>query len=171
MVGGWAVPGPTYCCATLYDAPNGNIIGDTDWLLEVMTGPICRDGTAWWEITLHDGQSGWVRENISDTDYEVIPPPHTPNNYYVSIACADAPSPRLMIGHNASVIPEPGENNLRSNPDKSASVIGIIPSGGVVRVLDGPTCVDGLIWWQVAHENRVGWTAEGEGEDYWLQPE
>lgn len=171
MVGGWAMVGSNFSDADLHDAPGGNVIGGAEWLFEVVDGPVCQEDGAWWEIIRRDGQLGWIRENTDDTEYQVILLPDTPNHYFVSIACADAPAPRLTVGHNASVIPGFGENNLRSNPGTSASVIGVIPPGGVVRVLDGPTCVDDLIWWQIAYENQIGWTAEGEGEIYWLQPE
>jgi uncharacterized protein YraI len=64
-------------------------------------------------------------------------------------------------------------NALRSQPSRSASisaVIGQIPAGGVFSVLNGPVCADGFAWWQVNYNGQVGWTAEGQGTTYWLEP-
>jgi hypothetical protein len=30
--------------------------------------------------------------------------------------------------------------------------------------------VNGLTWWQVDYNDTVGWTAEGQGNTYWLEP-
>jgi hypothetical protein len=40
-------------------------------------------------------------------------------------------------------------------------------------VLEGPICADGLIFWKVENElipGGAGWTAEGNGKEYWLEP-
>jgi len=40
----------------------------------------------------------------------------------------------------------------------------------VFTVLDGPWCGDEHLWWQVNYNDKIGWTAEGEGSVYWLEP-
>jgi uncharacterized protein YraI len=45
-----------------------------------------------------------------------------------------------------------------------------IPSGGTFTVLAGPTCANGMNWWQVNYNGTVGWTAEGDASGYWLEP-
>jgi hypothetical protein len=87
--------------------------------------------------------------------------------------CTNIPTPRLVLGGNGAVIPSLGENVLRDRPGRSAvgSVeIGIIPPNGVFIVMAGPECASGLNWWQVNYNGQVGWTAEGEGNTYWLEP-
>jgi hypothetical protein len=43
----------------------------------------------------------------------------------------------------------------------------------VVKVIKGPICADGLIFWKLENDSipsGVGWTAEGDGQEYWLEP-
>jgi WD40 repeat protein len=64
-------------------------------------------------------------------------------------------------------------NRLRSEPLKGNNVIGEFLAGETYYVLDGPVCADGLIWWEVADPRLPGgsgWTAEGDGIEYWLEP-
>ncbi len=79
---------------------------------------------------------------------------------------------RLSFGMTAYVVPGMGSNALRDAPGLTRSgstVIGEIPENGEMRLLDGPTCVDGYLWWFVDHNGQRGWTAEGEGNTiYWL---
>jgi uncharacterized protein YraI len=83
--------------------------------------------------------------------------------------CDGAPLPRLRVGSKASVTPGL-PNKLRAGPHKIDTVIGSIPSGGVVDVIGGPVCGDGLRWWQVTYKGLNGWTADGSGAEYWLLP-
>ena len=84
--------------------------------------------------------------------------------------CFGAPPPRLAAGTQAVVVEEQGDNNLRAEPDTTATLLGVIPAGRTVDVTDGPVCADGYAWWQVTYGGQTGWTAEGEGSTYWLQP-
>lgn len=52
----------------------------------------------------------------------------------------------------------------------SAAVFGQMPRGSTFSVLAGPVCADGYNGWQVSHNGRIGWTAEGQGDKYWLAP-
>jgi hypothetical protein len=65
----------------------------------------------------------------------------------------------------------PGDtNNVRPEPT-SSTVVGQIPGGEQFTVLDGPQCgLNGLTFWQVQYGDLIGWTAEGQGNDYWLEP-
>jgi hypothetical protein len=49
-------------------------------------------------------------------------------------------------------------------------VLGEIPGSSIFAVLSGPQCADGYYWWQVNYNGAIGWTAEGQGSTYWLEP-
>ncbi len=83
--------------------------------------------------------------------------------------CMGAPPPRLTVGETGRVTPGV-PNNVRSSPSLSAPEIGDIPGEGVFSVLEGPVCTDGYLWWKVDHNGLVGWTASGNGAEYWVEP-
>lgn len=91
--------------------------------------------------------------------YAQTPPP----------GCEDAPTPRLVVGMQGRVSPG-SPNNMRDQPGSAGTKTGNIPGGAVFLVLDGPQCADGLVWWQVDYDGLVGWTAEGQNVEYWLEP-
>lgn len=61
--------------------------------------------------------------------------------------------------------------NRRADVGLSAERVGQIPSGDIVRVMDGPVCADGYVWWLLSYDGTLGWTVEGDSEsgDYWLE--
>ena len=86
-------------------------------------------------------------------------------------ACTGLMPPRLVVGQQGRVTPgEP--NRMRSNPSTSGQVVGQIPGAGVFNVINGPVCdrAGGFVWWQVDYNGQVGWTAEGQGGEYWTEP-
>ncbi|RPI91706.1 MAG: SH3 domain-containing protein [Chloroflexi bacterium] len=88
-------------------------------------------------------------------------------------ACGDALPTRLQVDGYAYVDPDPPlPNNLRSEAGKDNELIGEIQAGQAMQILAGPECVDGSVWWQVRalETELVGWTVEGDGQDYWLIP-
>ncbi|MBX3080435.1 MAG: SH3 domain-containing protein [Anaerolineae bacterium] len=76
---------------------------------------------------------------------------------------------RLVIGKTGRVTPGLA-NRLRSAGNYAASIIGKIPAGGVFTVLAGPSCDAATRWWQVSYNGQTGFTAEGYGNEYWLEP-
>jgi len=90
-----------------------------------------------------------------------------------AVVCEGAPPARLRIGSFAYVNPDPPlPNNLRSEAGQDNTLIGEIQTGQAMSILDGPTCADGWLWWKVRtlETDLEGWTAEGDGEGYWLVP-
>lgn len=80
-------------------------------------------------------------------------------------------TPRLSVGGQGMVSLYPSiPNTLRLGYSKTSTAIGSIPPGGVFTVLSGPICNGGWNWWQVNYYGSVGWTAEGDGVAYWLEP-
>ena len=89
-----------------------------------------------------------------------------------SISCGALPS-RLEVGKYAYVNPNPPlPNRVREGPGKQYRVIGKMPPGEAMKVLDGPVCADGWAWWKVEtiRGSLAGWTAEGDSQGYWLIP-
>lgn len=88
-------------------------------------------------------------------------------------ACGNALPTRLQVSGYAYVDPDPPlPNNLRSEAGTDNELIGEIQAGQAMQILAGPECVDGSVWWQVRalETELVGWTVEGDGQDYWLIP-
>lgn len=83
--------------------------------------------------------------------------------------CAGAPAPRLTIGGQGRVTPGL-PNNIRAAADLDSTKLGEIPADATFQVLDGPVCADGLLFWQVNYNSVTGWTAEGRGIEYWVDP-
>lgn len=79
---------------------------------------------------------------------------------------------QLLPGVWAQVAPG-DPNRVRSGPSKSAEVIGQLYPGIASLVVEGPICADGLVYWRVENSTipgGSGWTAEGDGKEYWLEP-
>jgi sugar lactone lactonase YvrE len=81
---------------------------------------------------------------------------------------------RLGIGDFAQPAGEPSmANRIRSEPKIGDNILTGFTPGMFVKLIDGPVCADGFVFWQV--ESRfipggVGWTAEGDGINYFLEP-
>lgn len=91
----------------------------------------------------------------------------------ITPACEGAPPTRLRLDSYAYVNPEPPlPNNLRSEAGEENSLLGTIEPGQAMKILDGPKCADGWFWWKVQtlETDLVGWTAEGDAQNYWLIP-
>ena len=83
--------------------------------------------------------------------------------------CPGAPVPRLIVGSAGRVLPGDA-NNVRDAASRSGALIGEIPGGEPFDVLGGPVCADSMNWWQVQYGDFTGWTVEGSGSEYWVEP-
>lgn len=78
---------------------------------------------------------------------------------------------RLTINMNAQVVAGNDPNRVREAPSTSAPQIGVIQPGRVFAIIGGPSCAENIVWWQVAADTLVGWTAEGVlPDDYFIEP-
>jgi hypothetical protein len=98
-------------------------------------------------------------------------------SYQKTVPASSCPSnwSRLYPGIFAVVTGDPSDqpNRVRSGPSTSADVITQINPGQIVLALEGPTCSDGLVFWKVQSDaipDGMGWTAEGDGDAYYLMP-
>jgi hypothetical protein len=136
----------------------------------VIGGPQCVYGTNFWQVT-YNGLTGWTAEGNGSNTYWLEPtynqPPPPPPG-------CSLPT-RLVVGQLARVTPGL-PNAVRTAPGTQRSgansvVVGYIPGSGVFTVSGGPQCgPDGRWWWYVNYNGLIGWTAEGEGQTYWLEP-
>jgi len=86
--------------------------------------------------------------------------------------CQAAYPTRLHKGERAIVTGNPPlPNRLRSEPGLKGNILGEIPPGHKMLLLEGPACANNWWWWKVqAEDGQIGWTAEGDRENYWLAP-
>lgn len=94
----------------------------------------------------------------------ITPPPPSP------FSCAGAATPRLLINQNAEVVTS-NTVRVRDKPTLNGNVLVNIRQGESVLVLEGPVCADTFVWWRVQlSDNRSGWLAEGNQDQYFLAP-
>jgi hypothetical protein len=124
----------------------------------VLGGPQCdNEGRYWWQVN-YAGIVGWTAEGENGV-YWLAP-----------FGCPKSPLPRLGPGMQAKVTPGL-PNRLRAGPGTNYTTISQIPAGGVFTVLSGPQCgPEGWSYWRVQYGTTIGWTAEGDGSTYWLEP-
>jgi hypothetical protein len=152
----------------------------------VMQGPECDpSGRAWWRVS-YSRFNGWVIEGEGENYYTEpilgstfasatpLPPTRTPvptvEGTPVVITCSGFLPSRLVIGEQGRVTPG-DPNNVREFPSASGTLVGQIPGEGVFDVLEGPECDPaGRAWWKVNYEGIEGWTVEGQGDQYYVEP-
>lgn len=82
--------------------------------------------------------------------------------------CDGLPAPRMSIA-NIGIVIDTLPNNVRSQPASGSPLLGTIPPQGQFMVLEGPVCSNGYVWWRVDYDGLIGWTAEGDASEYWLE--
>lgn len=83
--------------------------------------------------------------------------------------CSGAPAPRLTVGGQAQVTIING-TPLRVRATPGGDIVTTLPEGTVVNVIGGPECQDVYTWWQIQRDDVIGWSAEGDLENYFLEP-
>lgn len=74
----------------------------------------------------------------------------------------------LDIGDIARITPGL-PNNLRAGAGESYNRIDRIPGEAEFIIVGGPSCAGGYWWWKVQYQGQVGWTAQGDGSDLWIE--
>ncbi|HLY28246.1 MAG TPA: hypothetical protein VKQ72_18005 [Aggregatilineales bacterium] len=79
---------------------------------------------------------------------------------------------RLHVGGQGRVLP--GQSNRIRSSAPSGTILTLMPQGSIFNVIGGPLCstdgTSGIAWWDVNFNGTTGWTAEGFGGTYWLEP-
>ncbi|TVR22529.1 MAG: SH3 domain-containing protein [Anaerolineaceae bacterium] len=87
--------------------------------------------------------------------------------------CDDAPPTRLVVGERGRVGAEDMRPlNIRADAGTDARIIGRLEVGDVVRIIDGPRCANGFVWYLMERidGDGTGWIAEGEASFYYIEP-
>lgn len=174
---------------TLPDDPDTDKdgISDGDEVLIYGTNPLQRDTDG---DGLSDGEEILVTGTDPlrpDTDGDGITDPEDPFPLIGATAaptliptleagadCPGSPSPsRMAVGDVGFVEAGGVANRLREEPTTGASILGFMPPNAQFVVLEGPVCDQEqfLLWWKVDFNGTQAWTAEGEGDEYYLRPE
>lgn len=94
--------------------------------------------------------------------------------------CPPAEEQYLNEVFGAQVVEGLGTNNLRTAPYRDSALIGSIPEATFISIfpnfspyalVPNPVCSEGIRWQEVIFEGQVGWTAEAQGDTYYLQEE
>lgn len=84
--------------------------------------------------------------------------------------CSGAPDIRLIIQGRGRVTDNNDTLNLRSGPDVSFDILTALNPLDEFTVIDGPTCAGSFSWFRIRFNNTIGWIAEGDSEDYYVEP-
>lgn len=153
---------------TTSSGANSVVIGEIPGggIFHVQGGPVCGPDRRWWWYVNYNNLVGWTAEGEGANIYWVEPW-HGGN---VAV-CPNALPSRLIAGSYGRVMPYPElPNRIRSAPNYGGAVLGHIPAGATFYIISGPNCADNTAWWQVSYNGITGWTAEGSGPVYWLEP-
>lgn len=131
-------------------------------IVYVHDGPVCNEGYNWYLVS-NEFIYGWTAEGYNGQYWL------TANIDFTN--CWNSPPARLTPGSKGSVLPG-SPNRIRAQPGiGNSAVLGEIPGGGQFSVDGFPVCGDdGRRWYPVTYNGISGWTAEGEGNTYWVQP-
>lgn len=84
--------------------------------------------------------------------------------------CDPAPVSRLIVRDRARVsLDDPRPLNMRAGPGTAFDVLTQIPAGGVLYVVEGPTCSQNYAWYHVEYAGQDGWIAEGDSSGYYVE--
>lgn len=86
------------------------------------------------------------------------------------LSCQGAPQIRMVIGDTGRIIAPTVPNRLRSLPSTDGDIVGELPGRSEFAVLDGPACGGVYTWFFVEYNGITGWTAEGTGQNYYIEP-
>lgn len=112
----------------------------------------------------------WGRTNYTFLTDDLASGENIQSETLSSNECEDAPPNRVMSGDIAEVISASIPNRIRHDPTLMGSIVGQIPSNEPFNILDAFACADGYSWVEIEYNGIVGWTVEGRGSDYFIEP-
>lgn len=140
---------------------NAEVVGriQAGEVVTVVQGPVCAGGYYWYSVQ-GAGLAGWTVEGI-DGDYWLL----------YRVDCGNSPPIRLGKGMIGAV--SAGDaNNIRDGAGTLGSnILGRMPAGATFRVTGYPECDgEGRRWFPIQYQQLEGWTAAGQGAEYWIEP-
>ncbi len=101
-----------------------------------------------------------------------LTPTYDPLSAPIYYPLSDCVASRLRIGDRAQVSLSGGANGIRYGRDLSEStVFAYAQPGAILDIVDGPWCSRGWLVWMVrTADGNVGYTPEGNGNEYYLFP-
>jgi len=111
-----------------------------------------------------------IRITPDFTDTPILPATETRVPITRTPPCDDAPMTRLIIQERGRVTDNGEDLNLRRGPGTDQQIIERIEPGEIFLVLDGPTCSEEYVWYQINYRGTLGWIAEGDFEQYYTEP-
>lgn len=87
----------------------------------------------------------------------------------IAFVCAGTASSYFVRGDRARLTPSGDRNRIRQSANLSATIVDYVELGGIMTLVDGPVCDNGIIWWRIDWNGIRGWTAESAGGDVWFE--
>lgn len=82
-----------------------------------------------------------------------------------------APITRMILDERGQVMDDDMRPlNVRSGPSTEYRILGRLEVLEVFLVLDGPVCGGDYAWYRVQHDDLIGWVAEGDLNQYYIEP-
>ncbi len=101
-----------------------------------------------------------------------LTPTFNPLSVPIYYPLSDCVASRLHIGDTAMVSLVGGANGIRYGMDlMEDTILAYAQPGAYLEIINGPWCSRGWLVWQVrTSDGVVGYTPEGNGNEYWLFP-
>lgn len=155
----------------LYDAPDGNQIGEFNFF-KVVNDPVCVGNVAWWEVVdMSSGEASdqhyWIREAVnSDTENVFVYQVAVSGNYDVECPTALPANLFNSLGSQAYVLPQVEAVTVHDAPASTGEILATMQTSEAFFVLDGPVCAEGNLWWRVDYDGIIGWFRGDDGQQY-----
>jgi TolB protein len=143
----------------------GNLGGTNIMSVDIATGDIRA-------ITQRNDRN-WVPVLRRSPDAVPIVPTQIPVEYQspsvVAVAVCDTGLPsRLRLGERVRTLRD-SDHILYSEPRIFSQRMTSVQPGLVMRIIEGPRCEAGLVWWRVQYGRIAGWLVETTGGEYVLE--
>jgi Bacterial SH3 domain len=104
---------------------------------------------------------------IASAQPEPTPRPLLPT----STVCESSPQSRMIVAERGRVNNEDDYPiNVRTGPNTQNALVAQLPAHTRFYVIEGPECSPRYTWYHIEFEGGRGWVAEGDNDEYYLEP-